>query len=746
MESNIVLIGAKEHNLKNVSLEIPKNKIVVFTGVSGSGKSSLAFDTIYGEAQRQLLETFSSFSRRYLPKIEKPKIDEIRNISPVIKIDQKRMGENVRSTVGTATEISTYLRLLFSRCGEPQVGPSFYFSFNNPEGMCPECSGIGNKINADLDLILDLSKSIADGGIKHHHYYPGGWYWKSLKESGMIDMEKTLNDFSAEELNRLLYSEIVKVKANEHYGLKHVTFEGVITGLNRRQMGKDDIKEREAKYFKIVPCQACGGTRLNDRARSVRINGRNICELSAMELIDLQEFLKTVSSPIADPVVKHMEDCLQHLIDIGVGYLSLERPVSTLSGGESQRVKMARQLSCDLVSLIYVFDEPSIGLHPRDVTNLIRMLRRLCEKGNSILVVEHDPGVIEHADHVIEMGPGAGSLGGEVTFTGTVDEMKHSSALTGKYLLARQFGKFNRRNPTGYIEVKNARMHNLKNVTVRIPTGVLVCVTGVAGSGKSTLINDIFIADHPEAVVIDQSPVGRSSRSNPATYTGIFDDIRAAFARATGTTANLFSFNSEGGCQKCSGSGFLEVDMHFLESVQMVCDECGGKRYTLDVLQYLYKGRNISEVLEMTIDDAAGFFEEKKIKHKLKKLQEVGLGYLMLGQPLSTLSGGEAQRIKLASELHKDGNLYVMDEPTTGLHMADVERLMGIIHKLVETGNTVVVIEHNLDVIAAADWIIDMGPEGGKKGGEIVAEGTPEDVVKVERSYTGWYLRGLISP
>ena len=745
MDSKIVLIGAREHNLKNVSLEIPKNQVVVFTGVSGSGKSSIAFDTIYSEAQRQLLETFSSFSRRYLPKIEKPKIDEIRNISPVIKIDQKRMGENVRSTVGTATEISTYLRLLYSRCAEPMVGPSFYFSFNNPEGMCPECSGIGNKIAVDLDAILDINKSIAEGGIRHPNYYPGGWYWKSMKESGMVDLDKPLKDFTEDEMNRLLYSETMKIKANEHYGLNHVTFEGIVTGIHRRQHGKDDISEREAKYFKIEPCKACGGTRLNDRARSARINGKNIAELSSMELSELRAFLDTVTGPVADPVTKPMKVRLQHLIDIGVGYLSLDRPVSTLSGGESQRVKMARQLTCDLVNLIYVFDEPSIGLHPRDVTNLVKMLRRLCENGNSLVVVEHDPGVIEHADYVIEMGPGAGTLGGHVTFTGTVAELKGSNALTGKYLNAREHVQYPRRKPAGHIEIKNARLHNLKDVSVRIPKGVLVCVTGVAGSGKSTLINDIFIAEHPEAVVIDQSPVGRNSRSNPASYTGIFDDLRATYAKATGTSANLFSFNSDGGCPKCRGSGFVEVEMHFLDSVQMTCDECGGKRYKAEVLQYQYKGKSIAEALELTVEDAIPFFSgERKILHKLKKLQEVGLGYLTLGQPLSTLSGGECQRIKLASELHKAGNLYVMDEPTTGLHMADVERLMGIINTLVEAGNTVIVIEHNLDVIAAADWVIDMGPEGGRKGGEIIAEGTPEEVAKVERSYTGRYLRELL--
>ena len=745
MDSKIVLIGAREHNLKNVSLEIPRNQIVVFTGVSGSGKSSVAFDTIYAEAQRQLLETFSSFSRRYLPKIEKPKIDEIRNISTVIKIDQKRMGENARSTVGTATEISTYLRLLFSRCGEPFVGPSFYFSFNNPEGMCQECGGIGNTITIDPDSLLDVDKSISEGGIRYANYSPGGWYWKSMKASGMIDMDKPLKDFTEEEINRLLYSEMIKIKASEDYGLSHVTFEGIITGIRRRQVSKEDIHDREARYFKIQPCQACGGTRLNDRARSVRINGLNIAELSAIELTELRAFLDTLSGPVADPITKPMKARLQHLIDIGVGYLSLDRPVSTLSGGESQRVKMARQLTCDLVNLIYVFDEPSIGLHPRDVANLVKMLRRLCENGNSLLVVEHDPGVIEHADYVIEMGPGAGTLGGHVTFTGTVAEMKGSNALTGKYLSARAHVQYTRRKPAGYVEVKNARLHNLQDVTVRIPTGILVCVTGVAGSGKSTLINDIFIAEHPEAVVIDQSPVGRNSRSNPASYTGLFDDLRKTYAKATGTSPNLFSFNSDGGCPKCGGSGFVEVEMHFLDSVQMTCNECGGKRYKAEVLQYKYKGKNIAEALELTVEDAIPFFSgERKILHKLKKLHEVGLGYLTLGQPLSTLSGGECQRIKLASELHKEGNLYVMDEPTTGLHMADVERLMGIIHKLVEAGNTVIVIEHNLDVIAAADWVIDMGPEGGRKGGEIIAEGTPEDVAKVERSYTGRYLRELL--
>ncbi|HMK47346.1 MAG TPA: excinuclease ABC subunit UvrA [Methanocella sp.] len=740
----IILVGAREHNLKNVNLEIPKHQIIVFTGVSGSGKSSLAFNTIYGEAQRQLLETFSSFSRRFMPKIEKPKIEEIHNISTVIKIDQQRMGENVRSTVGTATEIYTYLRLLFSRCGDPQIGPSFYFSFNVPDGMCPDCDGLGSKISVDLDELLDLDRSIAGGGIRHPNYHPGGWFWKSLGESGLVDMDKPLKDFTPEEMNRLLYSEIIKVKASEHYGLRHVTFEGIVTGMRRRQLGKDDLQKRETKYFNVAPCEACDGSRLNKRALSVRIKGKSIAELSSMELVDLREFLETVSGPVADPLIRPMKDRLQHLIDMGVGYLSLDRPVSTLSGGESQRVKMARQLSCDLVSLIYVFDEPSIGLHPKDLAGLIGMLRKLCEKGNSVLVVEHDPGIIEYADHVIELGPGAGSLGGQITFTGSVEDLKRSDALTGKYLMARQSKQYHRRKPSGFIEIRDACLHNLKHVTVKIPTGVLVCITGVAGSGKSTLINDVFVPQQPDAIVVDQSPIGRNSRSNPATYTGVFDDIRRAFANKTGTSPNLFSFNSDGGCPKCGGSGILEVEMSFLDSIHITCDGCGGKRYTAEVLGYRYKDKDISEVLDMTVEDAMRFFTEHKILVKLKQLQQVGLGYLTLGQPLSTLSGGEAQRIKLASELHKYGSLYVMDEPTTGLHMADVERLMGIIDRLVEARNTVVVIEHNLDVIAKADWVIDLGPEGGKKGGEVVAEGTPEELAWCERSYTGRYLSKML--
>ncbi|OPY28704.1 MAG: putative ABC transporter ATP-binding protein [Methanocella sp. PtaU1.Bin125] len=744
MEEPIIVSGAKVHNLKDISLEIPRGKVVVFTGVSGSGKSSLVFDTIYAEAQRQLIETFSAFSRRYMPKIPRPEVDAIRNLSPVIQIDQKRMGENRRSTVGTATEISTYLRLLYSRVGTPFIGPSFYFGFNNPEGMCHACGGLGTIIDVDLEKLLDLNKSMAEGGVRHPFYQPGNFYYKIYRASGMFDVDRPLKDFSKEEMDRLLYMEPVKIGEDKLGGVLNATMEGVVTGLKRRQKGKEDLTEREAKFYRETTCTACHGTRINDRARSVTINGKNIAELSAMELTDLYDFLEGVSGPVADPVLAPIRWRLRQLIDIGAGYLSLDRPVGTLSGGESQRVKMAKQLSCDLVSLIYVFDEPSVGLHPRDIHRVVEMLRRLRDRGNTILVVEHDPEVIGCADHIVDIGPGAGTNGGQVMFSGTVDALKQADSTTGHMFAARAKEKYTRRQPAGYIEVKDATLHNLDRISVKIPTGVLVAVTGVAGSGKSTLINDVFVAQHPEAVVVDQSPIGRHSRSNPATYAGAFDEIRKAFAAANGVEAGLFSFNSAGACPKCGGLGYIEVEMHFLDSVRMTCPECKGKRYTPAVLEMKYKGKSIADVLEMTVTDALGLFDQRKIRAKLAMLERVGLGYLTLGQPLSTLSGGEAQRIKLASELDLNGNIYVMDEPTTGLHMADVERLMGIMQSLVDAGNTVVVIEHNLDVIKQADWVIDMGPEGGKRGGQVIAEGTPEEVARVAGSYTGAFLKDLL--
>ena len=744
MPDFIRIVGAKQHNLKNVSLDIPKRRIVVFTGVSGSGKSSLVFDTVCAEAQRQLIETFSAFARRRLPKISKPHVEEIENLSTAMVIDQKRLGTTLRSTVGTVTEIFTHLRMLYSRCGEPFIGFSNAFSFNNPEGMCPACQGVGKEMVVDMDRLLDREKSVEQGAVLHSNFKPGGWYWKGLMKCGFFDPRKPVKDFTEEELHNLLHrakTPFTNVLRGEEYTSQ---YEGIVTNLKRRFANRDEGEDAYTRFFTYQDCATCRGSRISEAARGVKVQGVTIPELVFRELPEVLKFVESVRGPVAEPLVRKMKQGLANLIDIGVGYLSLHRPVATLSGGESQRVKMATQLSCNLVDLMYILDEPSIGLHPRDVGSLLRMLVELKDKGNSLLVVEHDPAVIRAAEYIVDMGPGAGSQGGEVLFAGPAAELAASGTLTARYLGRRGNGPPARRTPAAWLEIADAAVHNLKHVTVRIPTGVFVCVTGVAGSGKSSLVHDVFCREHPEAVVVDQSPVGRSSRSNPATYVGVFDAVRREFAEATGSSPALFSFNSDGACPKCKGLGVVKVDLSFLDDVTMTCDECDGKRYKDEVLALRYKDKNIFDVLEMTVGDALGFFEHKEIRRKLRILERVGLDYLELGQSLSTLSGGEAQRIKLASELHKKGNLYVMDEPTTGLHMADTDRLLGIIGQLVGRGNSVIVIEHNLDVIRQADWVIDLGPDGGAAGGYVVAEGPPEAIAAHPASHTGRYLKEVL--
>ncbi len=751
MKTHIIVRGARTHNLKNVTVAIPRNQIVVFTGVSGSGKSSLVFDTIYTEAQRQLIETFSSFARRRLPKLSRPPIDEIENISTAIIIDQKTMGRTSRSTVGTATEVATYLRLLYSRFARPFIGPSFFFSFNNPEGMCPDCRGLGKRITVDLDLLLDRGLSLRAGAVTHPDYKVGGWNWREINACGLFDPDKRLADFTEEEMQRLLYAQAVPITKAHGAGVYAKKFDGIVRGLERRYVDKSEDELPEGRknayqrYFVYGDCQSCRGTRLNPRALSVLLEGRSIAELCHLELVDLDRFLEQLSIPEAEPLVRKMRSILGHLIDIGVDYLALNRPVSTLSGGESQRVKMARQLDCDLVDIMYILDEPTIGLHPRDNEHLVAMLRKLRDKGNSVLVVEHDPDVMRAADHIIDVGPQSGVHGGEIVFEGTYAALRQSQTLTARYLQRQQGLTGSRKAWTEWYEVKNARTHNLKDLTVKIPRGVLTCVTGVAGSGKSSLINDTFVELFPEAVVIDQSPAGRSSRSTPVTYIGVFDLMRKELARATGADAGLFSFNSDGACEKCKGMGFISLEMNFLDDIRMTCDECNGQRFKDEVLAIRHKGRNIFDVLNLNTLEAAEFFEDRQIKRRLGILAEVGLDYLRIGQELSSLSGGEAQRIKIAAELHKKGNLYVLDEPTTGLHMADIDRLVAILQKLTGNHNTVVVIEHNLDVIRQADWVIDMGPGGGRNGGEIIAEGTPEQVAGNGSSVTGRYLSALLA-
>jgi len=743
----IEIRGARENNLKNVSLRIPKRKITIFTGVSGSGKSSIVFDTIATESQRLLNENFSMFVRNFLPKYSQPEADSIENLSMSIVVDQKRMGGGSHSTVGTITDINTILRMMFSRLGQPHVGPTNVFGFNDPQGMCPNCNGLGRKLDVDMDKFLDKSKSLNEGAILFHEYAVDSWYWSNLINTGLFDPDKKISKYSQKEMNDLLYSEPIKVKTKVGAKDFNMTYEGIITRFTNKYI-KQDLKtksERTQKsiepYMTMGPCSECNGTRLNKTILNCKINGYNIADLTGMEIPDLIEAVKKIKIPAAEPMVKALIERLQHLVDIGLEYLSLSRETDTLSGGESQRVKIVKHLGSSLTDVIYIFDEPSVGLHPRDVHRMNELLQKLRDKGNTVIVVEHDPDVIKVADHVVDVGPHAGPHGGEIVYEGSYANLLKAKTLTGTHMQQSVPIKDSFRMPTGKLPIKNAKVNNLQNVSVDIPTGVLTVVTGVAGSGKSSLINEVFQYQHPDSVVIDQSAVGVNSRSNPATYTGILDDVRKAFASANKVQASLFSFNSKGACEDCQGLGVVYTELSFFDSVKSPCEVCGGKRFKDEVLAYKLNGKNISEVLSMNVGQALEYFEIKEVVKKLQAMSDVGLDYLGLGQPLSTLSGGECQRIKLASELHKQGSIYIMDEPTTGLHMSDIGHLMQVVNRLVDTGNTVVVIEHNLHVIKNADWIIDMGPEGGHKGGRVMFEGTPKELLKAKGSLTSAYLK-----
>jgi len=741
----IEVVNARVNNLKNVSVKIPKGKITVFTGVSGSGKSSIVFDAIAQEAGRQLNETYSNFVRGFLPKYSRPDVDELNNLGAAIVVDQKRLGGNSRSTLGTITDISPMLRLLYSRFSQPALGYANAYSFNDPAGMCEACEGIGKTMVLNVETAIDFTKSLSEGAILLPGYGVGNWMWKSYIDSGFFDNDKSIADYTEVELADLLYKEPTKIAVKYKGEVINSTYEGVAVKFLRQAVGQDkDLTEKaQAKLKQFTTqgaCVSCGATRFNEQVLNSKISGYSIADLAQMQLDELVGVLKGLDIPdgalILDGIIKRLEN----LCDIGLSYMKLSRETPSLSGGESQRVKMVKYLGSDLTGLMYIFDEPSTGLHPRDVYRLNELLVKIRDKGNTVLVVEHDPDVIKIADHVIDVGPKAGRGGGEVMYSGDFAGLLESGTLTGEYLSEKLPVNPNPRPVSEFLVSRKSSRHNLKDISLRVPVGVFTVVTGVAGSGKSTLVNQVFARDYPEAIHIDQAAVHTTSRSNPATYSEIMTPIRKVFAEANGVAASLFSHNSEGACEKCKGKGLIELNMSFMDAVEVECSVCSGTRFKPEVLQHLYKGKSIVDIMEMTIIEALEFFEMADILRKLTSLETVGLGYLTLGQPLSTLSGGECQRLKVAKELNKKGNIYILDEPTTGLHMADVKKILAIINALVEKGNTVIVIEHQTDVIRSADWLIDLGPDGGASGGEVLFEGMPQDILGCDRSITAKYI------
>ena len=745
----IRVTGARERNLKNIDVNIPKKKITVFTGVSGSGKSSLVFDTIAAESQRQLNETYTSFIRHRLPHYGKPDADSMEGLSVAFIINQKRLGGNARSTVGTITDTYSLLRLLFSRIGKPFAGYSDAFSFNNPAGMCGGCQGLGTIEAVDLERLLNKDLSLNEGAIRFPTFEPGGWRHTRYIHSGLFDNDKKIRDFTSQEMELLLYADNMKLKNPDPQWHKTSLYEGLIPRIERSFLKKEEGEK--VKYSKEIEgfvtkqtCPCCHGQRLNEKVLSCKINGKNISQCADMQVSQLLDFIGSITVPAAAPIVSELTSRLQHMVSIGLDYLSLSRETSTLSGGESQRIKMVCQLGSSLTDLTYIFDEPSIGLHPHDISKINGLMRLLRDKGNTVLIVEHDPDMIQIADHVIDMGPGAGIHGGEIVYQGDYEGLKASGTLTGTYLSHRPSLKETPRTPKGWLSLSNATLHNLKNVSVDIPKGVMTVITGVAGSGKSTLINQILPEFYPETVLIDQKGIPASKRSNLVTFTGIFDIIRKLFAKTNGVSASLFSFNSKGACPVCKGLGVTYTDLAFMDTIVTVCEECHGKRYTEEVLRYRLRGKTIGDVLQMTVSEALDFFHEKEIVTVLKRLSDVGITYITLGQPLNTLSGGELQRIKLASELENQSQIYVLDEPSTGLHMADISQLIHMMNRLVDRNSTLIVIEHNLDIMCQADWIIDLGPYAGQNGGEILFSGLPKDIISCENSLTGTYLKNYI--
>ena len=743
-QDTIIIRGLRQNNLKNISLDIPKGKVVVFTGVSGSGKSSIVFDTIAAESQRQMNETYTAFMRGRLPKYEKPRVERIDNLSASVIVDQSRLGGNARSTVGTISDMYAALRLLYARIGEPHVGTASYFSFNDPNGMCPECFGIGKVMTVDIEGRIDPEKTWNEGMADLPAFHVGNWYWKQYAESGLFPLDKKWKDFTETERNHLLYG--ADTPDGKRLSKK---VDGVSHYLHRMLINRDTSQLKEASVKRLMylveekPCPVCRGRRLNERSLACKVAGYSIDEMCAMEFTELVHVLGTIRDPRARTIVEALTASLNRMIDIGLPYLSMDRESSTLSGGEAQRLKLVRYMGSALTGMTYIFDEPSTGMHPRDVHRMTRLLRSLRDRGNTVLVVEHDKDVISIADEVIDVGPLAGKNGGEILFQGSYEALLCSGTRTGEAMKQTVPLKEHLRTPASFLPVRDACVHNLKNVSVDIPLDVLTVVTGVAGSGKSSLIRDAFAKQYADRVVlVDQSPVTATGRSAPATFLGFFDEIRKVMAAETGAAPALFSFNSKGACPACGGRGMIVTELVFMDPVTTVCEACEGMRYSKEALSYRYHGKNIVEILNMSAADALEFFRDnRKLRRALGAMVEVGLPYLSLGQPLSTLSGGERQRVKLAKYLDKKGNIYVLDEPTTGLHAADVETVMSLLDSLVDKGNTVLVIEHNLDMMKQADYIIDVGPDGGTAGGEVVFTGTPREMAEHGRTITADYLR-----
>ena len=769
--------GARVNNLKDVSVELPKRRLTVFTGVSGSGKSSLVFGTIAAESQRLINETYSTFVQGFMPTLARPDVDVLDGITTAISVDQERMGSNPRSTVGTVTDADAMLRILFSRLAQPQIGSPGAYSFNVASahgsggitvergdktitksasfsrvgGMCPRCEGRGAVSDFDLSALYDESKSLNEGALTIPGYSMEGWYGRIFRQSGFFDPDKPIKKYNKRELHDLLYKEPTKIKVE---GI-NLTYSGLIPSIQKSMLAKDvdamqpHIRAFVEKAVVFTTCPECDGTRLSEAARSSKIDGVSIADVSAMEIRDLAKWVQGLEEPSVAPLLEALRETLDSFVDIGLGYLSLNRPSGTLSGGEAQRTKMIRHLGSSLTDVTYVFDEPTIGLHPHDIARMNDLLLQLRDKGNTVLVVEHKPEAIAIADHVVDLGPRAGSEGGEVMFEGTVEELRASDTITGRHLDDRASVKDEVRTPSGRLEIRGADTNNLKDVDVDIPLGVLVVLTGVAGSGKSSLIRG-SVADREGVVTIDQGAIRGSRRSNPATYTGLLDPIRKAFAKANGVKPALFSANSEGACPNCNGAGVIYTDLGIMASVATVCEVCEGKRYDASVLEYTFGGKDISEVLTMPVAEAEAFFGEGDAKlpaaHKiLERLRDVGLGYVTIGQPLTTLSGGERQRLKLATHMGEKGGVYVLDEPTSGLHLADVEQLLALLDRLVDAGKSVIVIEHHQAVMAHADWIIDLGPGAGHDGGTIVFEGTPADLVAGRTTLTGEHLAEYVT-